>query len=209
MDDSIINITTSNNTLLGVPNTAKYINTLLPQQQQVHTQSLYNMMNTKDDVIYKDIIDKVIRPPLILSAIMSINKKRKNNISEQDHIDLSKINILKNADVLIKPTTTINSTSSTINIESSNNIGNPLEPSIIFATITNTYENITCMHINSTITQLVTGHKDNCVRIFRLNHKEKYYFGRHLKQKLGNSLYIIFIFYILYVAMYLLYMYNM
>jgi WD40 repeat protein len=47
--------------------------------------------------------------------------------------------------------------------------GEVFDPSVIFATIGNTYEGMTCMDINPSITQVVTGHADSIVRCWRLD----------------------------------------
>jgi len=62
-------------------------------------------------------------------------------------------------------------------------LGDTLNPSIIFATIANTYDNMSCMHINSSVTQMVTGHKDSAVRVWRMNPKDRGFFGRSLKMR--------------------------
>lgn len=46
--------------------------------------------------------------------------------------------------------------------------GSALDPSVVFATVTNTSEGMTCMHINSSATQAASGHRDNAVRVWRL-----------------------------------------
>ena len=48
------------------------------------------------------------------------------------------------------------------------NRANPLEPSIIFATVTNTYGECNCMHLNGEVTQVVCGFNDSVVRVWRL-----------------------------------------
>jgi WD40 repeat protein len=59
--------------------------------------------------------------------------------------------------------------------------GVALEPSIVFATVTHAYEGMTCLDINPTVTQMVSGHRDSCVRVWRLNPSEGPHFGRYLK----------------------------
>jgi transcription initiation factor TFIID subunit 5 len=48
-----------------------------------------------------------------------------------------------------------------------------LEPSIIFATVTNTYGAARCMHINASVTQAVCGFDDGIVRVWRLGERAK------------------------------------
>jgi transcription initiation factor TFIID subunit 5 len=67
--------------------------------------------------------------------------------------------------------------------------GNPLEPSIIFATISNCDEGLICMNINTNVAQAVTGYQDSIVRVWRLDEnvdenrekKKVPFFGRNLK----------------------------
>lgn len=47
--------------------------------------------------------------------------------------------------------------------------GNPLDPSIIFATIGNADEGLVCMDINNSVTQVATGYLDSIVRVWRLD----------------------------------------
>lgn len=49
--------------------------------------------------------------------------------------------------------------------------GSALDPSVIFSTITNTSEGMTCLHINAAITQAVAGFKDSCLRVWRLDER--------------------------------------
>ena len=48
---------------------------------------------------------------------------------------------------------------------------NPLEPSILFATVTNTYGECNCMHVNTEATQVVCGFNDSVVRVWRVGEK--------------------------------------
>ena len=48
-------------------------------------------------------------------------------------------------------------------------MGNALDPSVIFSTVTNTHENMTCLHITRGVSQAVAGFKDSCVRVWRLD----------------------------------------
>lgn len=46
---------------------------------------------------------------------------------------------------------------------------NPLEPTILFATVTNSYEGMVSMHMTKDMKQVATGYQDSCVRLFRLD----------------------------------------
>ena len=48
------------------------------------------------------------------------------------------------------------------------NKANPFEPSVIFATVTNTYGECNCMQINPEVTQVVSGFNDGIVRVWRI-----------------------------------------
>ena len=47
-------------------------------------------------------------------------------------------------------------------------VGDAMDPSIIFATLTNVHEGMVCMDINNTIEQAVAGFRDSCVRVWNL-----------------------------------------
>lgn len=48
----------------------------------------------------------------------------------------------------------------------------PLEPSIVLATINNTYGDMNCMHVNSEVQQTAAGFRDGLVRVWRLGDRE-------------------------------------
>lgn len=49
--------------------------------------------------------------------------------------------------------------------------GSALDPSVIFCTVTNASEGMTCLNISKGVTHAVAGFKDSCVRVWRLNEK--------------------------------------
>jgi WD40 repeat protein len=69
------------------------------------------------------------------------------------------------ATAAVTPTTTTPNTATTTKLSR----GDSLHPSILFAMITNTYENLTCMHISSSVKQIVTGYQDSIVRVWRVD----------------------------------------
>jgi WD40 repeat protein len=62
-----------------------------------------------------------------------------------------------------------------------------LEPNVIFATITNTHDDMSCLHINRTMTQAAAGFKDSCVRVWKLNENDNKGFGTSLSTGSGNN----------------------
>ena len=58
--------------------------------------------------------------------------------------------------------------------------GNALDPSVIFSTITNAHEGMTCLHISRGVTQAAAGFKDSCVRVWRLDDDTGATFGHLL-----------------------------
>ena len=52
--------------------------------------------------------------------------------------------------------------------------GNALEPSVIFATISNTYDGMTSMHINNDVVQVACGFRDSHVRVWRLDNDKTF-----------------------------------
>ena len=51
-------------------------------------------------------------------------------------------------------------------------VGRALDPSVIFSTITNTGEGMTCLHISKDVTQAVAGFRDSCLRVWRLDERD-------------------------------------
>jgi WD40 repeat protein len=49
--------------------------------------------------------------------------------------------------------------------------GSALDPSVIFCTVTNASEGMTCLNISKGVTHAAAGFKDSCVRVWRLNEK--------------------------------------
>lgn len=99
------------------------------------------------DPLVEEWLDKIIRPNEVLF------KRARHTQSESR-------------------TTTDVSTSSAIQSTSvpvaSKLKANAAEPSILFATVTNSYGGLISMDINRNVTQAVTGSRDSCVRIWRL-----------------------------------------
>eukprot|EP01038_Epipyxis_sp_PR26KG_P014508 gene14508-19478_t len=113
----------------------------------------YSLPDMKNDSLHKEWMTKIVRPSYILDKQQEEmkSKKRKNNIN----------NVNDN-----------NNSSNGNNNSNNNNItstGNSSQPSIIFATITNSYDDLLCMHINNNVSQVATGYKDSCIRVWRLD----------------------------------------
>ena len=49
--------------------------------------------------------------------------------------------------------------------------GSALDPSVLFCTVTNASEGMTCLNISRGVTHAAAGFKDSCVRVWRLNEK--------------------------------------
>jgi transcription initiation factor TFIID subunit 5 len=74
--------------------------------------------------------------------------------------------------------------------ENNRPMGDALEPSVIFATIGNTNEGLNCLAMNESINQVVTGHHDSIVRVWRLDQTEDnpdLVFGQALREYLGKN----------------------
>jgi transcription initiation factor TFIID subunit 5 len=74
---------------------------------------------------------------------------------------------------LVRPKLLLSSNHTQNETEENKIIGNSLEPSILFATLTNTSDGMICMNINKSVTQAVAGFRDSSVRVWNLNEKEK------------------------------------
>lgn len=215
---------------LGVPGTVPKIQHLLGTNTTAATLATANISlpMSKDDSLYKDLINKIVRPKAVLS---SLNKRRRqmtngdplgrNNSAENGGtVDSILDNAAKlgafsiEAAVEVSDLTAANSGQSAdgtggeadgANTNNHNNKeprgqdsrknkdkpltrGAALEPSIIFATVTNAYEGMTCLHMTPTLTQMVSGHRDSSVRVWRLNPaEEKPHFGKYLRHSSGEG----------------------
>ena len=96
------------------------------------------MPNTFADPLYRQWMNKIIRPDSLLQ-----NKSKRIKLN------------------------TLTGLSSKDNNDN-NSKGNPLDPSVIFATVTNAYEGLICMKIDKTVTQIATGYKDSSIRVWRI-----------------------------------------
>lgn len=91
--------------------------------------------------LYKAWMEHLVRPNMVFEKAL---KRKKGEIDDMD---------------------TKLITTDTSNID----IANGLDPSIIFATVGNANDGMTCMDINKDITQVVTGHSDCIVRVWRMD----------------------------------------
>ena len=102
-------------------------------------KSSITIPNTFSDPLYQQWMSKIIRPDALIH-----NKSKRIKLS------------------------TLSGLSSKDNDINSNVKGNPIDPSIIFVTVTNTFEKMTCMKIDKTVNQIVTGYRDSSVRVWRI-----------------------------------------
>ena len=122
--------------------------------------------NVFADPLFEDWLDKIVRPADVLA-------KRAKNETTTNSFSTVKINSMFNYGLTSSSNSNSSSSgSSTLNIESGSSKvkADASEPSIIFATITNNSSSggLIAMHMNSRVTQAVTGSQDSCVRVWRL-----------------------------------------
>ena len=144
---------------LGVPGTGDVLRDL--QAKSALYDSITIPAASKLNDYYKIWMPRLVRPRSILE------KSKRRRIDGED-----------------------NFTSLIINTERSiGDEGNSLEPSVIFATIGNTNEGLNCMNINDDVSQVVTGHNDSIVRVWKLNQTENdpnLSFGKSLRDYAGK-----------------------
>ena len=188
---------------LGVPGTVPKIQRLLGTQTTASTLTTANVSlpNSKEDQLYRDLINKIVRPRSVLSSLAKRSRAAATGSSEN-----LPDSVLDNAEVLgafsieaaveMSELSGANEAPEADHNGSSRNKskdraaagnkllsrGDPLEPSVIFATVTNAYEGMTCMHITPGVSQMATGHRDSSVRVWRLNPSEDAHFGKLLKK---------------------------
>ena len=166
----------------------------------------------KDDEFYRNLINKIVRPKTVLSSLAkrqrttatssSTTTAVKNDLGEQVSdsllynadklgafsieaaVDMTELTVIKEENGGNTTTAAGGGGGRSSKRESIGQLkkGLALEPSVIFATVTNSYEGVICLDMNPSLTQMVTGHRDSSVRVWRLNNKEKDpHFGRLLK----------------------------
>ena len=96
---------------------------------------------------------------------MSVSSLRRDDSDRNEH-DKKKV---ARFHTTVSGATGGSSGSSSSSSSSGSAMGNPLDPSVIFSTVTNTHENMTCLHITRGVSQAAAGFKDSCVRVWRLD----------------------------------------
>ena len=155
--------------------------------------------NFREDSLYSDWLRYLIRPQLFLSLNTSstiMNNNKIMNDSSNGHYKGDDENVgdnLKRARFHSSTTDDRNnnyfsafqSSESTIN-----QAGDLLNPSIMFSTITNTYDGLNCLHISKNLDQAVGGFKDSIVRVWKLNEDTNMNHNSHnrlVNYKNGNN----------------------
>lgn len=198
---------------LGVPGTVPKIQHLLGTNTTAATLAAANISLplSKDDGLYRDLINKIVRPKAVLT---SLNKRRRQaaaggegNINgEFSGMDSILDNAAKLGAFSIEAAVEVSDlTAAQGDGSASGDVDNKkeahgrdkkdkplargaaLEPSIIFATVTNAYESMTCLHMTPTLTQMASGHRDSSVRVWRLNPDEDLHFGKYLRHSSGGG----------------------
>lgn len=99
------------------------------------------------DPLVEEWLDKLIRPGEVL-----FKRARHHQSENRTAVDVSTNSAILSTSAAATPTVKANAA----------------EPSILFATVTNSYGGLISMDINRNVTQAVTGSRDSCVRIWRL-----------------------------------------
>lgn len=197
---------------LGVPGSIPKLQHLLGTPSTTTTLSAahVSLPSTKEEGLYRDLVNKIVRPKAVVDSLAkrrrtarqgSAGAMRSEAAADAVQVDDT---ILDNAERLgafsieaaVVEVTELTAdaaegeqdrgagrTGSRREAEPKLNRGVALEPSIVFATVTNAYEGMTCLDINPTVTQMAAGHRDSCVRVWRLNPAETTHFGRYLKTR--------------------------
>lgn len=194
---------------LGVPGTVPKIQRLLGTSTTAATLTTANLSlpSIKEDNMYRDLINKIVRPRSVLSSLA----KRSRSAANGNGTEVPPDSLLDNAERLgafsIEAAVEMSELGenndeteqagaggegkernrSRSSASKALTRGDPLEPSVIFATVTNAYEGMTCMHITPTVSQMATGHRDSSVRVWRLDASEGAHFGKHLKKAGPNG----------------------
>lgn len=132
-----------------------YVNLFIPSKTPIDINGLEKAIDEKKqkfngDVTISELLQKVVRPKLLLSGKRPIQDIQTGKYSSQNKHYYFVNNYWIPRD-LNKNSRSTNS-----------------EPSILVATITNTYNGMICLDINHQITQAVGGFRDNSVRVFRI-----------------------------------------
>eukprot|EP00981_Chlorochromonas_danica_P015690 scaffold14361_cov193-Ochromonas_danica.AAC.25 len=130
--------------VLGVPGSGR----ALAAAQQIAPSLFQNIQSPdKNDAVMKVWLEKLVRPRAIL------NRHKKARVETPRKVSLQATQAALQASE-----------------RDSQKLGNPLEPSIIFATIGNAEDNLISLSINESVSQAVAGGRDGVVRVWRLDH---------------------------------------
>lgn len=156
--------------VLGVPGTGSLL-----QQWQEKSPALFKDVNFTEylkDPLYGAWLNKIIRPQTIITKLQSQTGRTPQDVDL--NLDVTKLTPVK--PILTDPSASIKA--------------DVFEPSIIFATLTNSYEGLTSLHITKGVTQIAAGYQDCSVRVWRIDqenvsNEEDVVFGKALKKRRG------------------------
>lgn len=130
-----------------------------------------------NDPLMEQWVKRIIRPRLVLKKFVRQDGSIPPSFEGQQ-LDT----LLQDSEKSFTPLYTKDEFSSS---SSSRPMGDALNPSVVFATLANAYEDVTSLDINPTVTQAVSGHGDCILRVWRLDqqneeHEVNPWFGRNL-----------------------------
>lgn len=153
----------------------------LPTSSTAGSSSIEFFSNNLNSVYYKMLLKFIVLPKIILKKkyfIDTYKKKRKRNEinknfnSYQDNSMNSPTGGSQDNDVfndlytpLFLPNYSLKKSSSI----KAYNLYDPLTPSILFSTFGNSEDDLICVNINKNLRQIVTGSRDNIVRVYRID----------------------------------------
>ena len=123
----------------------------------------------KDDALSREWINLLVRPRVLLRHRDKDNVK---STGRSDHLGDRRDDEEKDEKKKARFHSSLGAAAGSSRSKEVTAIGNALNPSVIFSTITNASEGMTCLHISKGVTRAAAGFKDSCLRVWPLNEKD-------------------------------------
>ena len=125
----------------------------------------------KEDAMSREWVNTLVKPKVLLGKIKSRDSDHMKSIGKEYQTD-RKDDEDRDEKKRARFQSSGNASSSHSSGRGATHVGRALDPSVIFSTITNTGEGMTCLHISKDVTQAVAGFRDSCLRVWRLDERD-------------------------------------
>lgn len=135
------------------------------------------MPKARDDKLLKNVVEKLVAPQMAVASMRRFKRTR----TGESVASISSRGASKEYDVNFAPEDIKSAAVAAAKLDShkkkaasaTSDACAALDPSIIFATVTNTYDGMTCMDVNTTVTQMVGGFRDSSIKVWRFDNNSR------------------------------------